>query len=178
MERRTVRNFHIIGAIFTILMGGLLHFTFELSGFWKPLALISAVNESTWEHLKLAFWPALIFAIIEFFIYGKRAKNFLFGKTMSLYLMPVLISVIFWTYTRIIEDALVWDLSDFAISVIIGYIISYYIIVSKKNYRVWKFFSVIFILAIIAAFCLLTYFPIFKYPLFQDPITGGFGIIK
>ena len=178
MERKKIRNSHIVGAIFTILAGSLLHFTFDLSGFWRPLALISAVNESTWEHLKLAFWPALIFIVIEFFIYGKRTKNFCFGKTFSLYLMPVLISVIFWLYTRVIKDALVWDILDFALSVIIGYLVSYYIIVSKKYYRVWKFFSVIFFIAILAAFCLLTYFPIFKYPLFQDPITGGFGIIN
>jgi len=178
MQRKTIRNSHIVGAIFTILIGGLLHFTFELSGYWRPLVLISAVNESTWEHLKLAFWPALIFTIIEFFIYGKRTKNFLFGKTLSLYLMPVLISVIFWTYTRIFKDALVWDLLDFAVSVIIGYIISYYIMISKKYYRAWKYLSIILILTIIAAFSLLTYFPIFKYPLFQDPISGGFGIIN
>ena len=178
MERKIIRNSHIAGAVFSILMGSLLHFTFELSGYWRPMALISAVNESTWEHLKLAFWPMLIFGIIEFFIYGKRTKNFFFGKTFALYLTPVLISVTFWAYTRVIKDALIWDILDFALCVIIGYIVSYYISVSKKYFRVWKILSVIFFIIILAAFCLLTYYPIFKFPIFQEPIHGGFGIIN
>jgi hypothetical protein len=178
MDRKKIRNSHIFGAIFSILLGSLLHFTFELSGYWRPMALISAVNESTWEHLKLAFWPILIFAVIEFFIYGKRSKNFFFGKTFSLFLIPIIISTSFWLYTRIIKDALVWDILDFALSVIIGYIVSYYIVVSKKYYRVLKYLSIVVFILILAAFCLLTYFPIFKYPLFQEPIKGGYGIIN
>jgi hypothetical protein len=178
MERKTIRNSHIIGAIFSIVVGTSLHFTFELSGYWRPMALISAVNESTWEHMKMAFWSALIFAIIEYFIYGKRTKNFILGKTFSFYLTGVLISVIFWAYTRIIKDALIWDIMDFVLSVIIGYIVSYYIVVSKRNFRVLKFLSIIFFIVILAAFSLLSYFPIFKYPIFQEPIHGGFGIIN
>jgi hypothetical protein len=178
MERKNIKNIHIIGAIFSILAGSFLHFTFELSGYWKPMALISAVNESTWEHMKMAFWIILIFAVIEFFIYGKRSKNFFFAKTFSLYISTVLIAVLFWTYTRFIKDALVWDIMDFVLSIIIGYIASYYIIVSKKYFRVWKYLSIILFIVILASFCLLTYFPVFKYPLFQEPINGGFGIIN
>jgi hypothetical protein len=178
IKRKKIRNIHIIGAIFSILLGTLLHFTFAWSGYWKPMALISAVNESTWEHMKMAFWVTLIFALIEFFIYGKKIKNFIFAKTVSLYVITVLISVIFWSYTRIIKDALIWDILDFVLSIIIGYLISYYIVVSKKYYRIWKILSIIFFIAILSAFCLLSYFPVFKYPLFREPINGGFGIIN
>jgi len=177
MDRKKLRNIHIIGAIFSVLLGTLLHFTFEWSGYWKPMALISAVNESTWEHMKMAFWIALIFAIIEFFIYGKRNKNFFFAKTISLYIMTILIAVIFWAYTRIIEDALIWDIMDFVLSIIIGYIVSYYIVISQKNYRILKFLSIILFVVILAAFCLLSYFPLIN-PLFREPITGGYGIIN
>ncbi|MEM4188473.1 MAG: DUF6512 family protein, partial [Candidatus Hadarchaeum sp.] len=54
----------IAGTFFIIFFGSFLHFAFELSGNFRPLALIAAVNESTWEHLKLAFWPAFIFYAI------------------------------------------------------------------------------------------------------------------
>jgi len=177
MNNKIVRNIHIIGGIFTILFGSLLHFTFELSGYWKPLAIISAVNESTWEHLKLAFWPTLIFAIIEYFIYGKKYKNFIFGKTISLYAMPILISVIFWGYLKVINDSLIWDILDFVISVVIGYVISYFIIVSKKYFKVWKTISFFLLVIIIISFCLLTFFPM-NLIIFKDPITGKFGIPK
>ena len=177
MDRKKIRNLHIIGAIFSVLFGSLLHFSFELSGYWKPMALISAVNESTWEHIKMAFWSTLIFAIIEFFIYGRRNKNFFLAKTISLYIMTILIAVIFWAYTRIIEDALIWDIMDFVLSIIIGYVVSYYIAISQKNYRILKFLSIILFVVILAAFCLLSYFPLIN-PLFREPITGGYGIIN
>jgi hypothetical protein len=47
------------GVLFIAVFGTSLHFAFELSNFWKPVAIIAAVNESIWEHLKLVFWPGL-----------------------------------------------------------------------------------------------------------------------
>lgn len=51
-----------IGAIMMILFGSGLHFAFVLLGSWAPVALVAAVNESIWEHLKLAFWTGLFCA--------------------------------------------------------------------------------------------------------------------
>ena len=48
--RKKILLWEILGIIFTISIGSLLHFTFELSGEWTPMAIISGVNESTWEH--------------------------------------------------------------------------------------------------------------------------------
>ena len=39
--------------IFISVLGVLLHFTYEWSGDNAVVGLFSAVNESTWEHLKL-----------------------------------------------------------------------------------------------------------------------------
>jgi hypothetical protein len=47
------------GILFIAIFGTSLHFFFELSNFWKPVVIIAAVNESTWEHLKMAFWQGL-----------------------------------------------------------------------------------------------------------------------
>lgn len=43
--------------IFISVLGVLLHFTYEWSGDNAVVGLFSAVNESTWEHLKLLFFP-------------------------------------------------------------------------------------------------------------------------
>ena len=56
-------NFIIIAAI-----GALLHFTYEWSNNNSLIATFSTVNESTWEHLKLAFFPILIFGIIDLLV--------------------------------------------------------------------------------------------------------------
>lgn len=43
-----------------------LHFAFERSGYWQPVAWLAADDESVWEHLKLASWPARLYALAEY----------------------------------------------------------------------------------------------------------------
>jgi len=76
---KKIQKFEIIGAIFSILVGSLLHFVYKWSGSHPLVAIIAAVNESTWEHLKLGFWPLLFWGILEYFIFGKQIRNFFFG---------------------------------------------------------------------------------------------------
>ena len=62
--------YQVVGLTFTALLGTILHFLYE----WTNLlfvAPISAVNESTWEHMKLVFIPSFLFSIIQSFIYKK-----------------------------------------------------------------------------------------------------------
>ncbi|MCJ7665514.1 MAG: DUF6512 family protein, partial [Actinobacteria bacterium] len=60
MKRKKLLTWEMLGILFAFILGSLLHFTFELSGSWGPMALISGVNESVWEHLKIGFWPAFV----------------------------------------------------------------------------------------------------------------------
>ena len=53
----SIKNFQIFSTIFVMILGTLLHFTYEWSGGNLLVASFSAVNESTWEHLKLLFYP-------------------------------------------------------------------------------------------------------------------------
>lgn len=62
---KKILRLELAGAVFTILLGSMLHFTFELSGGNPVVGVFSAVNESVWEHLKLAYWPALAYMVIE-----------------------------------------------------------------------------------------------------------------
>ena len=63
MAARTgaIVSWELASAAFMVLAGSGLHFAFDWSAGWPPLALIAAVNESIWEHLKLAFWPGPYF---------------------------------------------------------------------------------------------------------------------
>ena len=62
-EKRSIFWYELVGMVFIIILGTLLHFTFEWSGFQEIVGVFSAVNESVWEHLKIAFWPALLYLI-------------------------------------------------------------------------------------------------------------------
>lgn len=175
--RRKILFSHIFGAIFTVFLGSLLHFIYELSGSFKPVAIIGAVNESTWEHLKIAFWPAFIFAIIEYFIYGKKQKNFYFAKVKEFYIIPILIIAFFYSYTAFIEHNLFLDIFVFVLAIIIGYMVSYKILFWQKDFSKYRILSIGLIILLVIAFSLFSYFPIENF-LFLDPVTSSYGIIK
>ena len=48
------------GLIFSAVLGTLSHFFYKWSGQNPVIALVSPVNESTWEHMKLVFFPILL----------------------------------------------------------------------------------------------------------------------
>ena len=89
VERRRVLFFELAGIVFIIILGSILHFTFEWSGSQAVVGVFSAVNESVWEHLKLGFWPAIVFALIESKYLKKATSNFLFAKAIGIYLIPI-----------------------------------------------------------------------------------------
>ncbi len=176
MDKRLLR-WEIIGIIVIIFAGSALHFVFELSGRFTPVALIAAVNESTWEHLKLAFWPALIFALIEYRYVKALAPNFWPAKTVALWLTPILIIVIFYGYHWLTgSGSLVADISNFIISIIIGQLVGLKLLIKTSPKPGTKILAWVGLGIITAAFCLLTFFPP-KVFLFQDPISQGYGII-
>ena len=53
------------GFLFTAVLGTFLHFFFDLTGGSVVAALISAVNESIFEHMKLIYYPMLLFALLQ-----------------------------------------------------------------------------------------------------------------
>nr|WP_236945659.1 DUF6512 family protein [Enterocloster clostridioformis] len=53
----------IAGILSVSLLGTLLHFTYRWSGRNPLIGLIAPVNESVWEHMKLLFFPMLLFGL-------------------------------------------------------------------------------------------------------------------
>jgi hypothetical protein len=49
--KNEILNWQIFGIFFILIIGSMLHFLFEWSGYLLPVGAIAAVNESVWEHL-------------------------------------------------------------------------------------------------------------------------------
>jgi len=178
--RSSVFRWEMWGILFIVLVGALLHFSFELSGDWHPLGIISAVNESVWEHLKLAFWPAVFWTIIEFFFVlrtGKdRREGFILAKAIGSYIMPLVIVIIFYTYTAFTgESLLAVDLSSFVIAIVIGQIVSYKLWKSSRLPHVLDSLGLALFIIGILLFAVFTFLTP-QIGIFQDPVTGGYGI--
>jgi hypothetical protein len=168
-------TYELTGIIFIITLGTILHFTFEWSGNQAIVGIFSAVNESVWEHLKLGFWPATLFTLIEY-QQLKSNSNFLTAKTTSIYLIPTTITAIFYSYTAILhETILAIDILTFIIAVIIGQLASYKLLTWKTLPPNLNKIALTALILLCLAFVLFTFYPPHIEP-FQDPITGTYGI--
>jgi len=177
-ERRRILFYESAGIVFIIVFGSILHFTFEWAGSQAIVGVFSAVNESVWEHLKLGFWPAIVFALIEYRYLKKLTDNFLFAKTVGVYLIPIIITILFYSYTAILgESILVIDILTFVIAVIIGQLVSYRLLTWKSLPYNLNMISLIALILLGLAFVLFTFYPP-QLAMFQDPITGEYGIVS
>jgi len=174
-----IRRWELIGILLIIGFGTTLHFWFEWTDFWNPMALIAAVNESTWEHFKMAFWPGLIYAIIEYFYIRKEAKNFWVAKFLGLFSMPIITMILFYGYTAITgHHNLIADVIVFIISVIGGQLLSLYILTKTEDMKPYaKQIAVAGLLVMTLAFSLLSYYPRENF-LFAHPESGEYGILS
>ena len=173
------QRWEIMGVIFIIGFGTTLHFWFEWTDFWRPMALIAAVNESTWEHFKMAFWPGLLFALIEFPFLNGETNNFFVAKFAGLFAMPLITTVLFYGYTSLTGTHLLWvDVIIFVLSVIGGQWISLTILTKtgKTQFRIQKF-AIVGLVIMVVAFSLLSYYPLKSF-LFAHPETGEYGILS
>lgn len=85
------------------------------------MAIIAAVDESVWEHLKLAFWPALLFSALVWPLYGRTTPNFWIGRAVALLIMPLGIALGFYAYTAILgHHAFLYDMILFIGSIAAG----------------------------------------------------------
>lgn len=88
-----------IGTVLWVcIAGSVLHFAFELSDYWRPMAVIAAVNESAWEHTKMYFWPGLLAALVQFTYTRNVAHNYWLGKSAALSITPCLIWLTYFSY--------------------------------------------------------------------------------
>ena len=173
--KQKIAWWQFVGFTVTALAGTLLHFLFDWSGEALWIAPFSGVNESTWEHMKLLFFPMFIFAIVQSFFFKDRPDIF-YIKLKGILLGLALIPIIFYTYNGVIGKSPDWlNISIFFISAAAAYI--YETRLLNRGAAVYKNtkLPLIALLLIASLFVLFT----FKTPMlgiFKDPITGGYGI--
>jgi hypothetical protein len=175
--KKSILRWELGGIAFVVVLGSVLHFAFEWSGRAIPIAPIAAVNESVWEHLKLGFWPALIYAALEYGRFGKSAHNFSSAKTLGVYLIPITIVVLYYAYTAILGHGLLQvDIAIFVVAVIVGQLVSYKLLIASPLPARLNRFAPIALAVLAILFVLFTFYTP-QVSLFRDPVTGGYGIV-
>ena len=142
-------------------MGTLSHFVYDWSNKNTVLGYFFPVNESNWEHLKLIFFPTVIFSLIEYCFVKKEIKNYLFAFSVSVIIGILSIPVLFGTYTGILGYSVDFvNIAIYFISVIIMLFCKNKIIESEKfDGEFYKIASAVIIFGITILFIVFTYNP-------------------
>ncbi len=172
--KRSIGLWQLMGFAITSLGGTLLHFLYDwIEASW--IAPFSGVNESTWEHMKLLFWPMFLFAIVQGFFFRDR-KNFWSIKSKGILFGLLLIPVIFYTYNGVIGTSPDWiNIAIFFVAAAAAYVYETRAF-RKESVLCTSSLSARFVLCVMAVlFIIFTFIPP-ELGIFKDPLTGSYGI--
>lgn len=176
MNKLIVR-YAICGAVFAAVAGTLLHFAYDWTGHNPVAALFGAVNESTWEHLKIAAIPMVLFYVVEFFRFGMHQPNFFAAKLAALASCMGTIVIVFYGYTFFLgHSVLVVDVTLFYAAIVIGQWLGSRILLLPPEPVFRRIIALVLLLSIVAALFSFTWYPPHAW-LFLDPVTGGYGLV-
>lgn len=166
----------IIGFFIVSILGIVFHFIFEWTSNSRIVAIIAPVNESIFEHLKVSFYPFVIWGIIRWFIDGKDEPNYLSANIYGVLTGMIFIIVSYYTYSGIIGNHFfIIDMIIYGCSIILALIITKNLIDSPRFDDNLRVISWIILFIIVLVFVIFTFNPP-HINLFKDPSTGNYGI--
>ncbi|MBE7004646.1 MAG: hypothetical protein E7425_10285 [Ruminococcaceae bacterium] len=175
--RKKLWHWELAGFLTTCLAGTLLQFLFRWTGESALVAPFSAVNESTWEHMKLFYVPFFVFALPECAALCEPFRNYLAVKAAAALTGLLAIPVLFYTLNGAFGKTPDWlNIAIFFVSTAAAYLTGY-LLLRAHALRGGVLQAVGFALlwALMLAFIWFTYHAP-ALPLFRDPLTQQYGI--
>ena len=165
---KRLKLFTIIGIIFVIISGSLAHFLYNWTGDNYIIGLFTPVNESIWEHMKLTFFPMLIYSLPMIFLFKDKYPCITSSLCLGNLTGTLLIPVFYYAYTYIFgRDIFMFDIAIFIVSVLIAFRLSYKYALSCK-FQPYTVFLISLVCILLACFVVFTYRPP-ALKLFEDP---------
>lgn len=174
--RRRLHHWELIGFGLTCLLGTAGHFLYDLTGESRFAAAISAVNESTWEHMKLLYIPWFLYILIECFSLAREVENFLAAKALGALAGLIAIPALFYTLSGCfgeLPDAV--NIGIFFVSAAIAFAVS--CAAMERGWGIgglWQGVGFLLLWALLFLFVRWSFSPP-HLPLFRDPLTLGYG---
>jgi hypothetical protein len=170
----------LLGIPVLFIVASPLHFLFDWSGKNMIAGLFTPVNESPWEHLKLTFWPILVWWTLGYLLFSRR-KERVFGRyavscAVSAFVSTVFVAAFFYTYTGALGvESLIVDIISLFLGLFLSIILAQHVYKRTKPGLFAAFIAVVIIMIMAAAFLFFTFTPP-HLPIFKDPPTGTYGI--
>lgn len=168
----------ILSIAFITLLASLLHFAYNFSKKSTFVGIFTPVNESIWEHLKLALYPTTLWYIIYFLIFKNNqsldAKSLFAQCTCSILISMIIVVTFYYTYTGALGiHSLILDILSLVLGTSLGQTFSF-VYFSKHDAANVKPYIFVYII-LVAAFTFFTFMPP-KLPIFLDSETKTYGI--
>ena len=155
--------------------GTILHFLYDWTGESSMISPFSGVNDSTWEHMKLLFWPLFLFALVQRLCFRDQ-ENYWCVKLAEILLGLVLIPVLFYTYNGVFGKSPDWvNIAIFYITALLVFLFEWWVFKTGRLQYSHPGLAFAAICLIGVLFVVFTFAPP-QIPLFQDPLTGTYGV--
>ena len=165
---RHLRRYAIIGIFFVLTVGSLSHFLYDWTGNNHIVGLFTPINESIWEHMKLLFFPMLIYSLIMILKFHRKYSCITSALSFGILMGAILIPLFYYAYTSILgKDVFILDIATFILSIIIAFWLSYKLTLSCRL-EPYTASLCILVCMLFVCFLVFTYHPP-NAAIFQDP---------
>ena len=165
-----------ISVVVISVLGTLAHFVYDFTNHNKTVGIFAAVNESTWEHIKIALTATFIWSLLDGAFFGTNSNYFL-AKIASLLIITFTIPFIFYSYRRLAKHSiLAIDISLFFLAIILSQLAFYAILDLPPQGFAVAYISTLATFIFFGAYMTLTLKPL-KQIIFKDPLTGKYGFL-
>lgn len=150
-----LKQYTIIGIFFVLITGTLAHFLYDWSGKNHIVGLFTPVNESVWEHMKLLFFPMLIYSFIMILKFHRKYSCITSALCFGILAGAFFIPLFYYAYTSLLgKNVFILDIGIFILSIITAFGLSYKLTLSC---RLEPYTSLLCILVCVLLLCFLIF---------------------
>lgn len=177
---KPAQSWIILGIPVLFIIGSLMHFAYDWSGESTIVGIFAPVNESVWEHLKMTFWPMLIWWFADYLILTKRstisAAQWFVSCSVAEIVCTLVILSFYYTYTGAFGiESLILDIFSLFLGIVAGQLIALNVYKYAKHAKYFFPYSIAILVLMALAFTVFTFYSP-QIPIFMDSTTGEYGI--
>jgi hypothetical protein len=177
MNLATITEFSLWIILPLGVLGSLLHFLFDWTKHNRLVAVFAAVNESYWEHIKIAVWPVMLAQLALFLSGGHQNPSFIPAATIALYSIPISMVGLVFAYKTLTKRNILWiDITVFFMTIAIAQTLFVLVLDQLRPTLATIIVAVFFLLGLVVAFGLFTLRPPREPDPFIDPLNQKYGL--
>lgn len=172
-DKQFAKIYGWLGIVVVCIASIPLHFTYEWLGEHAIVGLFTPINESIWEHLKLVFWPLLLWWGMGYLLFRNKkklspAKWFTAGAASIFFSMVFIVSWYYvWVNALNTESAII-DIGSLFIAVPLAQLVAIHIYRVVEPRKIYLLLSVLLLILFAGFFIWFTFSPP-DLPLFIPP---------